>query len=278
MISSLRNFAKTKFAALLVFIMIIPFVFWGMGGMFSSGNTNNIAKINNNSISTEDFIDYINKSGIPEKTIRENLEQNIIEEILSGLVSTTLLDLEIKDFDQKAVILNPGGFLNLDQSKIINERKKKHSQSDIENYLEEIKTMRMAYEDIKVTFDKLLFKKLLEEAAVNAEIKSEMSSKYNFIFELVNESDEIILRLVLKTNPQEVFSIQSGADISFTNYSAIKIDYRYFYGLLTSKYHWNNAIVGSQFFTKREPIHDFRRDVQSYLYYLTTKRKHHANQ
>ena len=99
MISSLRNFAKTKFAGLLVFIMIIPFVFWGMGGMFSSGNTNNIAKINNNSISTEDFIDYINKSGIPEKTIRENLEQNIIEEMLSGLVSTTLLDLEIKDFD-----------------------------------------------------------------------------------------------------------------------------------------------------------------------------------
>ena len=49
MISSLRNFAKTKFAGLLVFIMIIPFVFWGMGGMFSSGNTNNIAKINNNS-------------------------------------------------------------------------------------------------------------------------------------------------------------------------------------------------------------------------------------
>ena len=42
----------------------------------------------------------------------------------------------------KAVILNPGGFLNLDQSKIINERQKKHSQSDIENYLEEIKSMK----------------------------------------------------------------------------------------------------------------------------------------
>ena len=43
MISSFRNFAKTKFAGLLVFIMIIPFVFWGMGSMFSSGNSNNIA-------------------------------------------------------------------------------------------------------------------------------------------------------------------------------------------------------------------------------------------
>ena len=101
MISSLRNFAKTKLAAVFVGIIILPFVFWGMGGMFSSGNTNNIAKINNISISTEDFIDYVNKSGIPEKTIRENLDQNIIEEILSSLVSTTLLDLEIKDFNIK---------------------------------------------------------------------------------------------------------------------------------------------------------------------------------
>ena len=99
MINSLRNFAKTRFAGLLVFIMIIPFVFWGMGGMFSSGNTNNVAKINNKNISTQDFINHINQSNIPEQTIRENLDKNIIEEILSTLVSTTLLDLEVKDFN-----------------------------------------------------------------------------------------------------------------------------------------------------------------------------------
>ena len=72
MINSLRNFAKTKFAGLLVFIMIIPFVFWGMGSMFSSGNTNNIVKINNTNISTQEFIDYLNNSGIPQETIRKN--------------------------------------------------------------------------------------------------------------------------------------------------------------------------------------------------------------
>ena len=99
MISSFRNFAKTKFAGLLVFIMIIPFVFWGMGSMFSSGNTNNIAKINKINISTQEFIDHINNSNIPQQTIRENLDKNIIEELLSTLVSTTLLDLEVKDFD-----------------------------------------------------------------------------------------------------------------------------------------------------------------------------------
>ena len=99
MISSFRNFAKTKFAGLLVFIMIIPFVFWGMGSMFSSGNTNNIAKINKTNISTQEFIDYLNNSGIPQETIRNNLENNIVQELLSGLVSTTLLDLEVKDFN-----------------------------------------------------------------------------------------------------------------------------------------------------------------------------------
>ena len=95
MISSFRNFAKTKFAGLLVFIMIIPFVFWGMGSMFSSGNTNNIAKINKINISTQDFIDHVNQSNIPQKTIRENLDKNIIEELLSTLISSTLLNLEM---------------------------------------------------------------------------------------------------------------------------------------------------------------------------------------
>ena len=97
MISSFRNFAKTKFAGILVFIMIIPFVFWGMGSMFSSGNSNTIVKINKSNISTQEFIDYLNTSGIPQETIRKNLNNNIIEELLSGLVSTEILNLEIED-------------------------------------------------------------------------------------------------------------------------------------------------------------------------------------
>ena len=95
MIGSFRNFAKTKFAGLLVFIMIIPFVFWGMGSMFSSGNTNNVAKINESNISTQDFINHINRSNIPDETIRKNLDKNILEELLSTLISSSLLDLSL---------------------------------------------------------------------------------------------------------------------------------------------------------------------------------------
>ena len=96
MIGSFRNFAKTKFAGILVFIMIIPFVFWGMGSMFSSGNTNSIVKINESNVSTEEFIDYLNNSGIPQKTIRENLNDNIIEE--NNKISTAELNYG-DDFD-----------------------------------------------------------------------------------------------------------------------------------------------------------------------------------
>ena len=77
MIRSLRNFAKTKIAGIFVFIIIIPFVFWGMGSIFNSGNTNNIAKINNTNISTQDFMDYLNNAKLSSQVIKDNLEKNI---------------------------------------------------------------------------------------------------------------------------------------------------------------------------------------------------------
>ena len=121
MISSFRNFAKTKFAGILVFVMIIPFVFWGMGSMFGSGNTNNVAKINKTNISTQEFIDYLNSSGIPQETIRNNLEKNIVEELLSGLISSTLLELEVNDFN---IIISENTLL-----KIIKNNKNFHDEN-----------------------------------------------------------------------------------------------------------------------------------------------------
>ena len=44
-------------------------------------------------------MDYLNQSGLSNQIIKNNINQGIIEELLSTLVSTTLLDLEIKDLD-----------------------------------------------------------------------------------------------------------------------------------------------------------------------------------
>jgi len=99
MISKLRSFSSSKLAVVLVAIIIIPFVFWGMGSVFSGGNTNIVAKINNKSISTKDFVDHINRSKLTNETIKKNIDNNILEEILSELVSNKLLDMEIKDLN-----------------------------------------------------------------------------------------------------------------------------------------------------------------------------------
>ena len=86
-------------AVILIIVIIIAFGFGGFGGGFLSNNQNNIAKINKTNITTKEFIDYLNQTGISQKAIKDNLEDNIIEELLTGLVSTTLLELEIKDFN-----------------------------------------------------------------------------------------------------------------------------------------------------------------------------------
>ena len=184
MIGSFRNFAKTKFAGILVFIMIIPFVFWGMGSMFSSGNTNTIAKINETNISTEEFIDYLNNSGIPQKTIRENLNNNIIEELLSGLVSTKILDLEIREYDliiSKEILLkmikknknfldDQGNFQRLKYEKFLLENNQSAPQFELRLKNRELQKNLFSFVGAGTISPKFLVKKLYEEENKKLEI------------------------------------------------------------------------------------------------------------
>ena len=97
---TLKNFGVKKLGGvILIVIIVIAFGFGGFGGGFSTNNQNNIAKINKTNVTTQDFMDYLNQSNISQQAIRENLDKNIIEELLSGLISTTLIDLEVEDFD-----------------------------------------------------------------------------------------------------------------------------------------------------------------------------------
>ena len=100
MIDALRNFGGKKIGGLiLIAVIVIAFGFGGFGGGFGNNNQNNIAKINKTNVTTEDFMNYLNESGISQTVIKENLDNNIIEELLSGLISTTLINLEIEDFN-----------------------------------------------------------------------------------------------------------------------------------------------------------------------------------
>ncbi len=156
MLNKFRNFSTSKLAGVFVFIIAIPFVFWGMGGVFSSGNTNNIAKINNYSISTKDFIDYINDERITNEYVQENINNNVLEELLTELISTTLVDLEIKNLNISISEKKLAQMIKA--SKSFQDEKKNFSRIKYEKFLLENNLTAVSFEN---KFKKNILKKEL---------------------------------------------------------------------------------------------------------------------
>ena len=70
--TSIGKYSKSFFLKLLVGIIILPFLFWGMGDVFRGGNQNIIASIDSEKISSQNFINYLNRLNLDEQT-RKNL-------------------------------------------------------------------------------------------------------------------------------------------------------------------------------------------------------------
>ena len=133
MISKLRSFSGSKLAGVIVGIIIIPFVFWGMGSVFSGGNTNNIAKINNESISTQDFVDHLNRLGLDNAKIKKEIDNNILEEILLEMINNKILHMEIDDLK---VSISESSLANKIKSKeTFFDKNKKFSRIKYEKFL-----------------------------------------------------------------------------------------------------------------------------------------------
>ena len=134
MLKTLKNFGGKKLGgAILIAVIIVAFGFGGFGGGFSTSNQNNIAKINKTNVTTQDFMNYLNESGISQQAIRKNLENDIIEELLAGLISTTLIDLEIKDFDLSITELTV--LKKIKENKDFQDEKKVFQRTKYEKFL-----------------------------------------------------------------------------------------------------------------------------------------------
>ena len=133
MLNKLRGFSNTKLAGVLIAIIIVPFVFWGMGSVFSGGNTNNIAKINNEAISTQDFMKYINQTRMDVEYIKKNINNNVIENIISKIVSIKLLDMEINDLN--ILISDKDLAEKIKNNEVFLDDKKKFSRIKYEKFL-----------------------------------------------------------------------------------------------------------------------------------------------
>ena len=96
MLSSIRKFSSSIYAKIFLFIVAIPFVFWGMGDVFRGGNQNTIVKIDKKNIPTSEFINFIKYNANTN-----NINDNFIKEILYTFIGEKLIDQEINSLNIK---------------------------------------------------------------------------------------------------------------------------------------------------------------------------------
>ena len=96
MATSIGKLSKSFFIKLLVGIIILPFVFWGMGDVFRGGNQNVIATIDSKKVSTQEFVNYVNRLNLNEEQVKNLSKTDLIEQILSEYIGRKVMALEIK--------------------------------------------------------------------------------------------------------------------------------------------------------------------------------------
>ncbi len=95
MLSSIRKFSSSIYAKIFLFVVAVPFIFWGMGPLFTGGNLNTIVKINDEKISTQEFTNFLKNN----MTSKEPLEDDLIDRLLSSFIGEKLLIEEMNNFD-----------------------------------------------------------------------------------------------------------------------------------------------------------------------------------
>lgn len=178
---------------------------------------------------------------------------------------------EVLAFDEKAIVLSDAGKgeINLTNYESTSLRTEKYSNEEIDKRLEEIKNIPLDYEkDILLPFEKINFDRLLRASYQNALRRSEVTEDYWFSIVFDGNEEVRYLFNTNKDNPSFEKVEFKNSDLP-TPRSDMYLDYRYLYGLLTTVYHWNNAAVGSMYYTRREPADNFNKPAQSFLNFFS---------
>ena len=97
MLTSIRKITTSFLAKVLVVIIILPFLFWGMGDVFSGGNQNIVATIDSKKISAQNFGEYVNKLNLSNEQIKSLNKSDLLDKILSAYIGREIITLEIKE-------------------------------------------------------------------------------------------------------------------------------------------------------------------------------------
>ena len=132
MATSIGKLSKSFFIKLLVGIIILPFVFWGMGDVFRGGNQNVVATVDSEKISTQEFISYLRQINLNEKQIKSLSKTDLVEQILSQYIGRKVMSLEIEKI---GVVVNDNALRNIIKNDKLFFKDNKFSRTEYEKFL-----------------------------------------------------------------------------------------------------------------------------------------------
>ena len=132
MLTSIGKFSKSFFVKLLVGIIILPFVFWGMGDVFRGGNQNVIASIDSEKISTQEFVEHMRRLNLSKEQIKNLPKTDLIEKILSDFIGKKVMELEI---EKLGISVNDNALRNIIKKDELFSKDKKFSRTEYEKFL-----------------------------------------------------------------------------------------------------------------------------------------------
>ena len=132
MLTSIGKFSKSFFIKLLVGIIILPFVFWGMGDVFRGGNQNVVASIDSEKISTREFVEYLRRLNLNEDQIKNLPKTDLIEKILSEYIGKRVMVLEI---EKLGITVNDNSLRNIIKNDTLFFKDNKFSRTEYEKFL-----------------------------------------------------------------------------------------------------------------------------------------------
>ena len=95
MLTSIKKLTKSFLGKVLIGIIILPFLFWGMGDVFRTGNQNILVKIDSEKVTAQSFVEYVNRLNLNEQQ-RDNLAKtDLLDRILSDYIGKKIVALEI---------------------------------------------------------------------------------------------------------------------------------------------------------------------------------------
>ena len=96
MISSILKKSKSLTIKIVVGIIILPFLFWGMGDVFRGGNQNILINIDNEKVSTQEFMNYLRSLNLSKEDIESLKQGNLLDKIVSEYIGKKVGSFEIK--------------------------------------------------------------------------------------------------------------------------------------------------------------------------------------